>query len=171
MESNNKIGFMEALSVLLIVVFAHLILLLPKIILEDHCRLRKDSSGESYFKLSHRKLLIENENMQPIVIPLDTISCIQKEGLTGMKFLYNNIVQELYYNQIDTVIRLIADNKFESLKYTDNVDYSKVSNSEEGQVNNNQLNKPKQKFADIFILIASFILFTLGVIMIITSLI
>lgn len=35
MESNNKIGFMEALSVLLIVVFAHLILLLPKIIIED----------------------------------------------------------------------------------------------------------------------------------------
>lgn len=35
MESNNKIGFMEALSVLLIVVFAHLILLLPKIIIEN----------------------------------------------------------------------------------------------------------------------------------------
>ena len=35
MESNNKIGFMEALSVLLIVVFAHLILLLPKIIIEE----------------------------------------------------------------------------------------------------------------------------------------
>ena len=35
MESNNKIGFMEALSILLIVVFAHLILLLPKIIIED----------------------------------------------------------------------------------------------------------------------------------------
>ena len=35
MESNNKIGFMEALSVLLIVMFAHLILLLPKIIIED----------------------------------------------------------------------------------------------------------------------------------------
>lgn len=35
MENNNKIGFMEALSVSLIVVFAHLILLLPKIIIED----------------------------------------------------------------------------------------------------------------------------------------
>ena len=35
MESNNKIGFMEALGILLIVVFAHLILLLPKIIIED----------------------------------------------------------------------------------------------------------------------------------------
>ena len=35
METNNKIGFMEALSILLIVVFAHLILLLPKIIIED----------------------------------------------------------------------------------------------------------------------------------------
>lgn len=35
MESNIKIGFMEALSILLIVVFAHLILLLPKIIIED----------------------------------------------------------------------------------------------------------------------------------------
>lgn len=35
MENNNKIGFMEALSILLIVVFAHLILLLPKIIIED----------------------------------------------------------------------------------------------------------------------------------------
>lgn len=35
MESNNKIGFMEALSILLIVVFAHLVLLLPKIIIED----------------------------------------------------------------------------------------------------------------------------------------
>ena len=35
MESNNKIGFMEALSILMIVVFAHLILLLPKIIIED----------------------------------------------------------------------------------------------------------------------------------------
>lgn len=35
MESNNKIGFMEALSILLIVVFAHLILLLPKIIIEE----------------------------------------------------------------------------------------------------------------------------------------
>lgn len=35
METNNKIGFMEALSILMIVVFAHLILLLPKIIIED----------------------------------------------------------------------------------------------------------------------------------------
>ena len=35
MESNNKIGFMEALSILMIVVFAHLILLLPKIIIEN----------------------------------------------------------------------------------------------------------------------------------------
>jgi len=35
MESNSKIGFMEALSILMIVVFAHLILLLPKIIIED----------------------------------------------------------------------------------------------------------------------------------------
>lgn len=35
MESNNKIGFMEALSILMIVVYAHLILLLPKIIIED----------------------------------------------------------------------------------------------------------------------------------------
>ena len=35
METNNKIGFMEALGILLIVVFAHLILLLPKIIIED----------------------------------------------------------------------------------------------------------------------------------------
>ena len=35
METNNKIGFMEALSILLIVVFAHLILLLPKIIIEN----------------------------------------------------------------------------------------------------------------------------------------
>ena len=35
MESSNKIGFAEALSVLLIVVFAHLILLLPKIVIEN----------------------------------------------------------------------------------------------------------------------------------------
>jgi len=35
MEANNKIGFAEALSILLIVVFAHLILLLPKIIIEN----------------------------------------------------------------------------------------------------------------------------------------
>ena len=35
MESSNKIGFAEALSILLIVVFAHLILLLPKIVIED----------------------------------------------------------------------------------------------------------------------------------------
>lgn len=35
MDSNNKIGFMEALSILMITVFAHLILLLPKIIIED----------------------------------------------------------------------------------------------------------------------------------------
>ena len=35
MESNNKIGFMEALSILLIIIFAHLILLLPKIIIEQ----------------------------------------------------------------------------------------------------------------------------------------
>ena len=35
MESSNKIGFAEALSILLIVVYAHLILLLPKIIIED----------------------------------------------------------------------------------------------------------------------------------------
>ena len=35
MESSNKIGFAEALSILLIVVFAHLILLLPKIVIEN----------------------------------------------------------------------------------------------------------------------------------------
>ena len=35
MESSNKIGFAEALGILLIVVYAHLILLLPKIVIED----------------------------------------------------------------------------------------------------------------------------------------
>lgn len=145
-----------------------------KVILEGSCRLRKDAPGESIFKLSHRRLLIENENMQPIVIPLETISCIQKDGTTGMKFLYNNIIQELYYSQIDEIIKLIVENKFEALKYTDNVEYAKISIPNELQHEQPQViqKKPKQKlkFVDIFILLASLVLFTFGVIMIITSL-
>ena len=145
-----------------------------KVILEGSCRLRKDAPGESIFKLSHRRLLIENENMQPIVIPLETISCIQKDGTTGMKFLYNNIIQELYYSQIDEIIKLIVENKFEALKYTDNIEYAKISVPNELQHEQPQIiqKKPKQKlkFVDIFILLASLVLFISGVIMITTSL-
>lgn len=35
MESNNKIGFAEALSILLVVILSHLVLLLPKVIIDN----------------------------------------------------------------------------------------------------------------------------------------
>ena len=110
-----------------------------KVILKGMCKIRKDSPGENEFYLSHRKLLIKNDMNESIVIPLETISCIQKEGTTGMRFLYNNVLQELYYTNVDEVIKGIIDNKFEALKYTDNVD-----------VNNTAAQpKPKKKITKI----------------------
>lgn len=131
-----------------------------KIILKGMCRIRKDSPGENEFYLSHRKLLIKNDMNESIVIPLETISCIQKEGTTGMRFLYNNVLQELYYNNIDEVIKGIIDNKFEALKYTDNVN---INNTEAA---------PKKKISviELFLLICSCILLIAGIVLIIKSL-
>ena len=134
-----------------------------KVILKGMCRIRKDSPGENEFYLSHRKLLIKNEMNESIVIPLETISCIQKEGTTGMRFLYNNVLQELYYNNIDEVIKGIIDNKFEALKYTDNVDTNNVQAPSKVK---NKLSK-----IELFILICSCILLIGGIVMIIKSLI
>lgn len=134
-----------------------------KVILKGMCKIRKDSPGENEFYLSHRKLLIKNDMNESIVIPLETISCIQKEGTTGMRFLYNNVLQELYYTNVDEVIKGIIDNKFEALKYTDNVDV------------NNIVAQPKQKNKiskiELFILVCSIILLVGGIVMIIKSLI
>ena len=52
------------------------------------CKLRQENQGENEFYLSHRKLMIKNDVNDSIVIPLDTISCIQKEGnWIWMRFL------------------------------------------------------------------------------------
>lgn len=131
-----------------------------KLILKGMCKLRQENQGENEFYLSHRKLMIKNDVNDSIVIPLDTISCIQKEGNSSMKLLYNNIVQELYYPSIDVIIRGIIDNKFDALKYADNL------NTEQKTV---KVQKKLTK-GDIIIFVFSIVLLILGIILILKSL-
>lgn len=88
------------------------------VILKGKCRLKEDSKELVEFYQTHRKIiLVEPNTGNNYIIETKKIENIEKISNTGIRFSYENHVQEIHYENTDKIVENI--NKYLSENYAD----------------------------------------------------